>query len=133
MIKHEFRAWHEEDQVMIYDLNSPRLFHGVLQADDYILMKYTDLKDIKNKKMYENDIIQTNNIFLDKRLVKGIVKFGKYADDEQYSTCHHFGWYFEYDGDNSHSLIDWEYEIIENIYENPELLKGNSENENPTR
>lgn len=26
----KFRGWHEEDKIMVYDLNSLRLIHGVL-------------------------------------------------------------------------------------------------------
>lgn len=86
------------------------------------LMQYTGLKDKNGKEIYEGDIVEfigTNNI----------VKFGTYEDAEH---CGHYGWYVEdiqkkkegYDIDScKYTMGNLDtYEIIGNIYENPELL-----------
>lgn len=56
----KFRAWHTEDKVMVYDLNSPSLFRGELKTpdDDYIFMQFTGLYDANNKKIFEGDLVR---------------------------------------------------------------------------
>jgi hypothetical protein len=95
----KFRAWCEEDKVMIYDLNSPRLQHGELKDDMYEFMQFTGLYDSKGKEIYEGDILQWTTGARD------IVTWNE-------------------DG----FLRNWDFlpsgKIIGNIYENPELLEN---------
>lgn len=111
---YKFRAWHAEDKVMVYDLNSPQLFHGVLQADDYVLMQYTGLNDRNDKWIYEGDVVQREGLPGDKNLI------------EFYQGM--FGWWDVIDGQKEFTVIagwlDADLEIIGNSMENPELLEN---------
>lgn len=127
----KFRAWNEVDRVMITDLNSPTLWHGILVPDaDDILMQYTGLKDKSGTEIYEGDIVHSEK--------------NKFGEDR------HECWSVEYDenearficynqlnsnrGIKSNCLTGsaecevtkdyiFKLEVIGNIYENPELLK----------
>ncbi|KKK70181.1 hypothetical protein LCGC14_2926580 [marine sediment metagenome] len=78
--------------------------------------------DWKGKEIYEGDIIAPPNFDC-----KAIVKFGEYNNDRAYeeNVCG-YGWYYETIEDNQiWDMYDLQmYKIKGNIYENPELLKG---------
>lgn len=85
-------------------------------SDKVILMQSTGLKDKNGKEIFEGDII-TNGFR------KTIVNYGKQTIEEE------FGAIREYVGFNLTlacgypEAVPINYEIIGNIYENPELLK----------
>jgi len=90
-------------------------------------MQYIGLKDNKNgKEIYEGDILQIDSEWI------GIVKFGQYytshggwGDGMREHDIYHQGFYYDVHEDASPFNVDSEeYEIIGNIYENPELLAG---------
>lgn len=115
----KFRAWSEEDKVMIYDLNSLRLFHGVLISDDYIVMQFTGLKDKNGKDIYEGDIVyfqvENQNIWVGP--ITGEIFFNKdHASFEIKTKKGFLSIARGYDAYRS-SL-----EILGNIYENPEMI-----------
>lgn len=109
---------------------------GLVKQFDWCYVKhdtigqYTGLKDKKRKKIYEGDILKTPRGFI------GQVVFGR-AEEE----CRHkvfgrmvidcyttYGWIFVR-GDGYRCAIDDELlegEIIGNIHDNPELMKGGS-------
>lgn len=118
----------------IYDLNwyyhptECKLFREIRQIDHvFPLMIATGLKDRNGKQIYKDDILLGYSEVSDKnKKIIYIVKFGKYPDDEQYTTKSHCGWFIEYKdsfGDSTRSLDDvcHDLEIIGNICENLEL------------
>ena len=66
--------------------------------------------------------------------VVGIVKFGQYIINNDCCSEHGYGWYLDDLNKKYHDNMDmhWDeqdlkhYEVIGNIYENPELLEKNS-------
>lgn len=116
----KFRAWSTSDKVMITDLNSPALFHGILapHADD-ILMQYTGLKDKNDKEIYEGDIFNCIYHF------DGCTKH----QNEIAWSDERAQFYLKSHGEDCHqpnvhqSMSDMtRMEVLGNIYENPELL-----------
>lgn len=79
--------------------------------------QYTGLMDKNGKRIFEGDVIRSHNgkVFE--------VKFGQHMDDENlYQAC---GWYVHGDYGTLSFGEDWGgHEIIGNIHDNPDLLKG---------
>lgn len=108
----KFRAWNTIDNVMVYDLNSPSLKHGILEEDDYILLQYTGLKDKSGKEIYEGDIfkiIGSSHDFIGKVIY----------------SCELAGYFIKFEDGEQCGLFEWNEltHIIGNIYENPELME----------
>ena len=118
----KFRAWDKENKKMIYDIIQYFIKEDELNGcDGYVLdfagwlehypvMQYTGLKDKNGREIYEEDIIKNECgaygliTWLDDKASIGITQ----------------GWCHPIYGNPSPT----ESEIIGNIYENPELLKG---------
>ncbi len=106
--------------------------------------QYTGLTDKHGKKIFEGDIVQYQNLMdFD---IQSVVKFGEYLQDGsngEYNGTKCIGFYVEVDNftcpdwcDNQPEYFNeyWKYqnilevarecEIIGNIHDNPELLKG---------
>lgn len=88
-------------------------------VDEETISQYTGLTDKNGKKIFEGDIHERENHFF-------VVKYGKYRDCETHEDG--YGWHFEYThrkGCEGFDGTENEYvNIIGNIYDNPELLKG---------
>lgn len=116
MRKFKLRAWHTEDKVMVYDLNSLKLFAGVLQVDDYVVMQYTGTKDRSGKEIYEGDIVEWGNI--DSFSLVDHEMSGRRGTIKWWPLECSFRCMLE-EGDRGYSMIyaPTTFEIIGNIYE----------------
>ncbi|CEQ01595.1 phage protein TIGR01671 [[Clostridium] sordellii] len=117
----KFRTWNKSENKMYYNaeltydfgMNGSNVmeesFGGIITNDDFILMQYTGLKDIKGKEIYEGDIVKFHSQYYQEDIV-GSIKFG-------------YGMYFIDDGGfdlyAKHDIC----EVIGNIYNDKELLK----------
>ena len=117
----KFRAWNEEDEVMIewnsgffYDTSEATRWTGDFSAIEMPLMQYTGLKDKNGLEIYENDILLCKDELDGKTIRKGYVIFERASYWVDYEPC-----YLE-----SNDVLDEdiEYEVIGNIYENKDLI-----------
>ena len=119
----KFRAWTEPENKMLSWNNLLNMnLHNALTIPEQcglILMQYTGLKDKNGKEIYEGDILK-----IEKEDYKYIVKFydgcfvGVNKYDEHYEQGKLLG-----------NLFTLELEVIGNIYDNPDLLEREEENE----
>lgn len=115
----KFRAWLKEKKIMGevlgIDILHKEIFFSNEDVDcyehtdfkDIELMQYTGLKDMREKEIYEGDILFE---ILGEEYFKVIFENGSYrAENEEYSL----------------DLSEYAHlcEIVGNVYENPELIK----------
>ena len=138
----KFRAWDSKINEMLSWKTLDSFNLKALNDERYSIMQYTGLKD-KGVEIYEGDILQHN--WKDDNTDIGVVKFGEHKiehpDEYDFQSVSGYGWYALLT-DTSYSVfgsISIEYrdkviktlplyygkwfEVIGNIYENPELLK----------
>jgi len=118
----KFRAWRIKSELMQFNVQNviPTVldpggsFSDYIQSDDVILMQYTGLKDKNGVEIYESDLVLTKEY---------PYPFEIYYRNESCQFC--------LISSNDHieltafSNVNRNYfEVIGNIHENPELLKG---------
>lgn len=128
----KFRCWDIENKEMLevqeldyadsYDgqpMIRTTMYNDYFDTEDMILMQYTGLKDKNGKEIYEGDIIYCKQYIggncVEYCIEKGYVcfndgEFGLYRKQGYYQSLYKFKEY------------DYEFEVIGNIYDNPELL-----------
>ena len=123
----KFRFW-SPDNMMISDHNEWCEGTGINEAlkasaeYDYKIMQFTGLTDKNGKEIYEGDIIKTKDKFNPIYVMKSIIPWPVLEDSK---GC-------DYDNGDYYSGYDvqchpWSsFEVIGNIYENPELLESES-------
>ena len=89
--------------------------------------QYTGLTDKRGKKIFEGDIIKYRHHDINE---KAVIRYG--APENRYTM---YGWYLDDNQGNTafrlseYFIKDYNCQVIGNIYDNPELLKGSIENE----
>ena len=131
----KFRVWDKLDKE-IYEVGEIHLSRGEFDfigdgitfqrlADEVELMQSTGLKDKNGKEVFEGDVVSRNSG------MPSVVKFGKWIYEEDFGyKIKNIGFYLDssYGDDEFFQAMDYEdirknYEVIGNIYENPELLE----------
>lgn len=119
----KFRAWDKESKQMkrcgIYPDGVPMAYAGgdnAIALYDRPLMQFTGLLDKNGKEIYEGDIV-THNLYAKESDRTGHSNPVAIIWDKE--RC---GFDFDRSGYKAGLFYD-EYEIIGNIYENPELIK----------
>ena len=125
----KFRAWDKQQKKMIYFIFKYESCQTRLEfvsedgemIEDYDeLMQFTGLCDCNGREIYEGDL-------LNGEIMPSLVKFGILEMNYDDVMDNISGFYAEnlYTG-NKRSLAGWiTMKVIGNIYENPELVKGN--------
>lgn len=127
----KFRFWDKETQTMqkspMIELRQRMTLDTIFNDDRVIFMQSTGLKDKNGKLIYEGDIVQTtfeNN----SKIIFSVVWDNK--------TALFNGKIIKKEGINNYFMPNWDYlyyllgnekdevEVIGNINENPELIKG---------
>ena len=116
----KFRAWNGSHMNKAFDLTQNPIFWWK-DNYDYPLMQYTGLKGKNGVEIYEGDIVkspsypepyQTSEVFFQDG------SFATYLDGTRLGAG--LGWI-----ELSQNSFNDSFEVIGNIYENPELLKEN--------
>ena len=133
----KFRAWDKVCREMFYNselANGDMMvicLDGEIQLsdddtykpDDFILMQYTGLKDKNGKEIYEGDILR-----LWRSTGKNGEPRGEYYKPFPVEYCELWTQFVVVDKANKAQMGIWQafgaFEVIGNIYENPELLGG---------
>lgn len=136
----KFRAWkHVNTPEMFNDVQAIEFKSGVAylgyrlssstvrtdeeQLDNLILMQYTGLKDKNGSEIYEGDIVNYKNTFIDPMTGRG-----KLSVDVNREVVYKNGAFrMKINHSDTSSFFDSEkMEVIGDIYRNPELLKEQS-------
>ena len=121
-----FRAWLKNDKKMI-DVDEIHFDNGQLDfigdaitfmrdADEIELMQSTGLKDKNGKEIFEGDVV-TNG------WKRQVVTFGTQEVEEDFGSIRIYRGFNLYLGGGYPNAIMSEFEVVGNIYENPELLE----------
>lgn len=146
----KFRAWLKKEQKMDNEIDHISWLKDELNcigdgitymvlAEDLVLMQSTGLKDKNGKEIFEGDILKFNdewNEYCHEGYVDGSVEGVNYVEVVKGEACFEFGQtrypesslfiHMEDEHLSFAELIkdkDFEFKIIGNIYENPELLE----------
>lgn len=110
-----------DDDVLMYQEIPEEVPHGIGRIDNtQILMQYTGLKDKNGTEIYEGDVVKGRYYAGYNIGIKGIIGNVSWT-----SASFKVNGVKQYEG--TRVGLDWSFEVIGNIYEHPELLKGQSQ------
>uniref|UniRef100_A0AAU7PFX5 YopX family protein n=2 Tax=root TaxID=1 RepID=A0AAU7PFX5_9VIRU len=113
MIK--FRAWDNECKVIREYDELKGLTLDALDASDFKLEQFTGLTDVNGNDIYEGDVLRTKAGLIQ------IVEQGILETDREDIIS---GFYANNLSDDKPHTFSYDDEVIGNVHENPELLKG---------
>jgi len=127
----KFRAWDSRLKVMITNFKDAEDCYldeqgQLVRYNTYILMQYTGLKDKNGKEIYEGDIVFSGE-------EKKCQMCGIYKCRNRYPVVwneEYHSWYLGEQGEGGAPYCNKPLEIIGNIYENPDLLTTDKQQEN---
>jgi uncharacterized phage protein (TIGR01671 family) len=113
----KFMAWDKENKTML-DMDTLAedwgfcIFYQHEVDHGLEMMQYIGLEDINGKEIYEGDIVEVKDPYpTGVRMFTGVVMFDNGSFMIKSSVGEHYRW------------LDYEVEVIGNVYENPELLE----------
>ena len=114
----KFRAIDKKTKKVVFEgtLSEVRNAAGRFNFTTWEWLEYTGLKDKNKKEIYEGDILRC--ISKDNFEHKSTISLG-WSEDDEYGWCWKSGAIIR-----NVDLIDERYEVIGNLFENPELLKS---------
>lgn len=92
--------------------------NGQLNNTDEVFMQYTGLKDKNGKEIYEGDVVEYDN----GTKAKVIFHDGGFCGYDGYATCSDEAYLRLSPEETPFDGLEFEVEVIGNIYQNPELL-----------
>ena len=116
-----FRAWDERTKTYFANATIETLAPiGVWLKNGWVIEQSTGLRDKNGRLIYEGDIVKRHSKYSEDEKdvvlqVEWNCKGARYITTDK----KHDDWIF--------SMFDYEYEILGNIHENPELLEANNE------
>ena len=113
--------FYEEGNLFAIDYWGVQQYPETLDAEDVVLMQATGLQDKKGVDIYEGDIIKTGETVDWLNEDMGVIRF---LDGAFFIDYHNLDTEFDYIGNISLPI-----EVVGNIYENPELLEGDNDDQ----
>ena len=109
-----------------YDDKTKHMSAYAVEVDTETLCQYTGLKDKNGNRIWENDIV---SVIFDDEIIYGSIKYGLYNNDFANEVSGSLGFYIDWEDKGNFlrkNIGRWkkELEYAGNIFDNPELLKG---------
>ncbi|MGT2797084.1 YopX family protein [Streptococcus intermedius] len=91
-----------------------------VDKDEVVLMQSTGIKDKNGTEVFEGDVVVTNG------WRRQVVTFGTQEVEEDFGSVRIYRGFNLYLGGGYPNAVMSTFEVIGNIYENPELMEGNA-------